>query len=93
MADKFEIRVRCASCGSEERLMSASAPAVPALFDDAESALRHVESLRKKAARIAGVLGVKTATGLTDDAVHECAKCHATSRMRDMACMVFRRPE
>jgi len=42
MADKFGIRVRCASCGFDGILVSEEDKEVPLLFDDTESAFHHV---------------------------------------------------
>ncbi|MCK4579797.1 MAG: hypothetical protein KAU10_00505 [Dehalococcoidia bacterium] len=92
MADKFEIRARCANCGSENILTSGDNKGTPLLFDDKETALLHVSRLGKRTARVVGTLDRAMGRDVTGDTVHECAECHALCRIRNLALTVFRRP-
>ena len=89
--NKFEIRIRCTSCGLEESLASVVGAADPLLFDDAETALSHAERLGKKSAQVARNLGINTGIDIDVDTVHECPKCHAMSRIRNLTPIVFKR--
>lgn len=90
MDEKFGIRVRCASCTLEGILPSKEDKDAPLLFNDVESAFRHVSHLGKKTVRVGRMLDRAMGVDDNGDTTYECDHCQAISRIRDLTLTVFR---